>query len=43
MKKQLSRAGIGALLLGSSLAAYASTGCCGDLLCCVQQLLCCLG
>ncbi len=30
-----------AALLGTSVAAYASANCCGDLACCLQTLACC--
>ncbi|MES2886862.1 MAG: hypothetical protein V4739_02520 [Pseudomonadota bacterium] len=28
-------------LLGTCVAAYAATDCCGDLACCMQMLACC--
>lgn len=42
MKSNLKRGLAAVLLLGSSVAAYASASCCGDLICCLQQLACCL-
>lgn len=43
MKTQLIRAGVAAGLLSASAVALAAQGCCGDLACCVQQLIaCCL-
>jgi len=29
-------------LLGGSATAFAAQSCCGDIACCIKQLLCCL-
>jgi len=43
MKSKLIKIGAALGLLSASAVAFAAQGCCGDLACCVQQLLnCCL-
>lgn len=43
MKSKLIRAALAASLLSASAVAFAAQSCCGDLACCMQQLIaCCL-
>ena len=43
MKSKLIRAALAAGLLSASAVAFAAQSCCGDLACCMQQLIaCCL-
>ena len=43
MKSKFVKLGAALGLLGASAAAFAAQNCCGDLACCVQQLIaCCL-
>lgn len=43
MKSRLIKIAAACGLLSASAVAFAAQGCCGDLTCCVQQLLaCCL-
>lgn len=42
MKSNLIKAGTAFALFGGSAAAWAANACCGDIACCLQQLLCCL-
>lgn len=41
MKSKLIKTGAALALLGGCAAAFATQACCGDIACCVQQLLCC--
>lgn len=41
MKSKLIKIGTVVGLLSASAAAFAAQGCCGDIACCIQQLLCC--
>lgn len=41
MSKKFHKIGAALALLSTSAAAWAATGCCGDLACCLQMLACC--
>lgn len=41
MTKTFGKIGAAMVLLGTSAAAWAASGCCGDLACCLQMLACC--
>jgi len=41
MKSKLIKITAGLSLLGVSAAAFAATGCCGELACCLQQWMAC--
>lgn len=42
MKSKLIKIGTAIALLSGSAAVFAANACCGDIACCIQQLLCCL-
>jgi hypothetical protein len=42
MKSKLIKISAAVALLCGSAAAFATQACCGDIACCLQQLLCCL-
>jgi hypothetical protein len=42
MTSRFIKIGTALALLGGSAAAFAAQACCGDIACCLQQLLCCL-
>ncbi len=41
MKSKLAKTAAALALLGASVVAFAATNCCGDLQCCLDQLICC--
>lgn len=42
MKSRLAKTAAALALLGTSVVTFAATNCCGDLQCCLEQLICCL-
>jgi hypothetical protein len=42
MKSKWIKTAAAITLLSGSVAAFAAQACCGDMACCLQQLLCCL-
>jgi len=43
MKSKFTKITVGLALLGASAVAWASGACCGDIACCLQQMMaCCL-